>query len=529
MSEPKIIEAAKELLSRIHAKESLHEFVKQSWPILEGGVPFIDSWHIGAVCEHIEAVVRRDIRNLLINVPPRTSKSTIISICLPAWCWITWPETQFIYGSYGQALSIDHSVRNRRLIESQWYQLRWGNSFKIVGDQNTKSRFDNNKRGYRIATSCGSYVTGFGGNILVLDDPNNAEEGESDAIRESTNTWYDTSWSTRLNDPKKDCKIVVQQRIHESDISGHIIQNDRYDTWTKLILPMEFESIRRAKTIILPSTKPEIWEDPRKREGQLLCPDRMDIKEVNELKSALGSEYRISGQLQQRPSPEAGGIIKKVWFKWWKKPSPPKLEHVIQSWDTALSAKDSNCYSACTTWGLFYDDFNIMNVILLSLMRAKLEYPDLRRLAIRMYNDYRDDDLSKPIVASGRNVPDVVLIEAKVSGISLIQDLQRAGIIATRFDPDKYGDKIQRVRQVSHLIENGRVWLPSQPPDYKKLRPFADLFIEHCAMFPNADSRDLVDTMTQVLLRLSASGWLTNSTDPDRRDTSFKGFSRPFY
>jgi len=459
--------------------------------------------------------------------------STLLSVLFPAWVWLDHPEERFLYTSYAHSLSTRDSTRCRRVIESDWYQLRWKEKFYLLSDQNSKVKFDNDQSGYRQCTSQNSSATGEGGSILVADDPNNAKDTESDLIRESRNTWWDQVWSTRMNNPKRDCKIVVQQRIHEKDITGHIIGNDDNNSWTRLILPMELETNRRAKTIILPSTNGKIWEDPREKEGELLWPERIGHVELAQLKQSLGSQYRIAGQLQQRPAPESGGIIKKHWFKWWKYAKPPKIEHTIQSWDTALGAKDSNCYSACTTWGLFLDDENRMNIILLSLWRGKLEYPELRQMAQRMAQDYRDDDLNDPISPDRQHTPDLILIEAKSSGISLIQDLHKAGVIVTRFDPDKHGDKILRVRLITHLIEAGKVWLPAKPPEFTRLRDYADLMCSQASIFPAAESRDLVDTMTQVLLRMRDSGYLSNPLDVNTFDEETSGggtkSQRPYY
>jgi predicted phage terminase large subunit-like protein len=499
--------------SILKAEYSLHEFLKQAWPYIEGSdTPFTDGWHIKAICEHLEAVSNRQIRNLLINIPPRCSKSTIISVAFPAWCWLHNPSERFMYASYALSLSLRDSVKCRRLILSPWYQERWGHYFRIEGDQNTKGRFDNTERGYRIATSSGSAATGEGGSMLITDDPNNSLDGESEAQRERKIDWWTQVWSTRLNDKKNDCRIVVQQRIHERDISGFILNHDDMNEWVKLILPMEFEEKRRSRTVVLPTTEGKIWEDPRKNEGELLWPERINEKDLKSLKQALGSEYTISGQLQQRPSPEAGGIIKKDWFCWWKDTSPPQIEFVIQSWDTALTAKEMSAYSACTTWGVFYDQNHIENVVLLSMWRGRIEYPQLREMAKRLYFDYRDTGKERNTSFKGRPV-DMCLIEAKASGDPLIQDLAAAGIRAIPFVPNKYGDKIQRVRLITPLIEGGRVWLPARAPKYDTLLPYADEFLESVACFPNAESRDLVDTMAQALLKLKDGKFVLNPKD----------------
>lgn len=499
-------------LSSIQCQLSLYEFFKQAWPHVEGKVAFIDGWHLEAVCEHLEAVANRQIKNLLINLPPRCSKSNLVSVVFPAWVWLHNPNERFMYASYARSLSLKHSLDCRRLIQSNWYQERWGDIYQLMRDQNTKGRFDNNKKGYRIATSVGASSTGEGANFLIIDDGNNARDNESETKRESTISWLTGVWSTRLNNKKNDCQIMVNQRIHQRDVSGYIMDHDELKEWTTLVLPMEFEQKRKSCTIILPSTNGQIWEDPRKEEGELLWPNGIDQKALISLKQALGSEYRISGQLQQRPSPAEGGIIKKTWFQWWKDSTPPQIEFILMSWDTALTAKEMSAYSACTTWGVFYDSNHIENVILLSMWRGRVEYPELRELAKRMYFDYRDNGKERNPLFKGRPV-DMCLIEAKASGDPLIQDLAAAGIRAIPFVPNKYGDKIQRVRLITPLIEGGRVWLPARAPKYDTLLPYADEFLESVACFPNAESRDLVDTMAQALLKLKDGRFVLNPRD----------------
>jgi predicted phage terminase large subunit-like protein len=305
--------------------------------------------------------------------------------------------------------------------------------------------------------------------------------------------------------------IVVQQRTHEGDISGFIINNDVENNWVKLILPMEFELSRKSKTVVLPSTNGKIWEDWRTKEGELLWPQRIGNKEIAEAKNTLGS-YGYAGQYQQRPSPSEGGIIKKSWFRWWKNATPPQISFVLQSWDTALTANEMSAYSACTTWGVFYDENNIENVILLSMWRGRVEYPELREITKRLYFDYRDTGKEREPKFKGRNV-DMCLIEAKASGDPLIQDLAAAGIRAIPFVPNKYGDKISRVRLITPLIEGGRIWLPAREPQYDALLPYADEFLESVSCFPNADSRDLVDTMAQAFLKLKSGHFVSNPKD----------------
>lgn len=503
--------AAAELLLRRTLKGDLHSFARAAWPYMEGGHEFVDGWHIGAISEHLEAVVNGQIKYLLINMPPRSMKSTLVGVAFPAWTWIEHPELQFFYTTYAQHLTIRDSVACRRLIESAWYQLRWGHVFQLAKDVNTKLKFENDKNGMRLCSSVAGSNTGDGSDIQVADDPNNIFHGDSEVIREGTNTWWDQVMSSRYNDPKKFARIVVQQRTHEQDVSGHVLAQSHPEI-VHLCLPMEFEISRKSITVPLKSTLNKPWEDPRTIEGELLWEKRLGIPELNRLKANLKSSYAIAGQLQQRPSPEGGGMIQKDWFKWWKQSHPPKIDFLIQSWDTAMSDEESADYSACTTWGVFQDDNQISNVILLSMWRDRLEFPALRKMFSRLRDNYHDNDFDNP--KRGKTAePDLILVESKMSGLSLVQEIRRMGVFVTPFDPDKYGDKFKRVRLITHLLEGGRVWVPAKPPLYDCLRPTADLFVEECGAFPKKGTRDVVDTMTQVLLYLRTRGWVDHPDD----------------
>jgi len=496
------------------ATDSLHAFAKQAWPWVEGARPFVDNWHIGAICEHLEAVSLGQIKLLNINIPPRSSKSWSVSIAWPAWHWIKWPETRFGYASHDEKLAERDAVRAKMLIESRWYQQWWGKSFKINPLVNRQDKYANDKMGERIALGTKSKLTGEGADIWVLDDANDAQDAYSEAALEATQNWLDTVLSTRFNDPKNARFVNIQQRIHEKDATGHLQAKFGKDL-VNLILPMEFEVRRRCVTVVLPSSAPERWQDPRQNEGEPLCEARWGVGEIEELKRSLRSEYAVAGQLQQRPAPAEGGMIKRAWFRLWKGP-PPRFEFVLQSWDTALSEREESAYSACVTFGVFREDSGVPAALLLNCGRWRMEYPELRRLMQRMAENYLDDGTlsdEEKTMYGGR--PDMTLIEHKASGISLIQDLMRAGVVGVnKFDPSKYGDKIGRVRAVSHLLENGRVWVPAQSPGYQYPTSYAALLIEQACLFPKAESRDLVDAMTQALLKLSASGWVVHSGDP---------------
>ena len=370
-----------EEIDREFAARSLTEFVRLAWPVLEPATPFVPGWHIDAIIEHLEAITRGQILNLVINVPPRHMKSLLVSVFWPSWEWIRWPQRRWLYSSYGAQLSIRDSVKCRRLIESTWYQSNWGDRFALTSDQNTKTRFDNDRSGYRIATSVGGPATGEGGDRIVGDDPHNVQEAESDAVRKATIDWWDMVMSTRVNDPKTTAKVIVMQRCHEQDLSGHLLQRGG---WEHLCLPAEYEGASRSTSIG--------WSDPRTEPGELLWPRRFGSKEMEDLKRSLGS-YAGAGQLQQRPSPAEGGMLKRHWWRYWQPPGanlppvvvrfpdgslgsleaaelPPAVEEQIQSWDCAFKDLETSDFVVGQVWGRCDADR-----FLLDQVRARMDCP----------------------------------------------------------------------------------------------------------------------------------------------------------
>lgn len=498
--------------ARVRAEGSLYEFVKQAWGSVEGMTPYADNWHVQVICEHLQALTERKINRLIINIPPRCMKSTLLSVMWPAWAWLKMPGEQFLYASNATSLSHRDSRKCRRLIASPFYQARWSERYQLQGDHNTLSRFENTQKGYRLSSSVNSSIVGEGGSCLVLDDPNSPDEVESDTVRESVNDWYSQVWSTRLNNLNTGVMALVQQRLHEKDVTGYVLGIEEKQ-WTHLCLPMNFEASNRCKTIILPSTDNKVWADPREKEGDLLWPSHMPEEKVESLKRSLNSPYKISGQLQQRPSPELGGMIKASWFPWWKEAKVPKLIRIIGSLDTAFDIKDTNAYSALTTWGYFNQTDGTPSLILLNLWRGKLEYPDLRDFCKAVYDDYRDDGV-KPVEKSKNYEMDMLLIEAKANGLSLMQDLRRGGINAMGFDPTREGDKLARVSLASSYMRDGLIFLPAMPPNFKILRPMSEEFLHQCKMFPAGESRDLIDTVSMIILYMKNNGALFHKKDP---------------
>lgn len=481
------------------AEASLYEFLKQCWPIIEGKTEFVDEWYLEEIAKSLEDCYHRKIKNLLINLPPRKGKTNLISIAFPVWVWTQNPEERFICASYTNKLALKIADKSRLLIESAWFKANWGHIVKLRKNQNCKSYFANNRTGYRMSTSAGSFITGDGADMIIIDDPN-APSGESEVVTEAVNEWWSSRMYNRVDDERTAIRIVVQQRSQsENDVSGNILADDVDNEWVKYILPMEYE-VRQESN----------FNDRRTVEGELLsCRDTPAI--VKRLKRKMGSGG-YAAQYQQRPAPAEGGLIKKKWFRVYNQVELPKIEYVLQSWDTALTANKDSAYSACTTWGVFLDQYDNENVILLSCWRGKLEYPELRDRVKRLAIDYRDvNDYNLPV--SQKYKPDKIVVEAKASGDPLIQDLRRAGVYAQPFIPNKFGDKIQRVRLISSLIESGIVWVPCQSNNTEKMAKFADDFVLAVSYFPNISSRDYVDTMTQALILLRDGNTIVHPKD----------------
>ncbi|MGA3028036.1 MAG: phage terminase large subunit [Bryobacteraceae bacterium] len=473
-------------IDRELASRRLRDFVLQAWAVVEPSTPFVPGWHIDAIIEHLEAVTLGQIRNLLINVPPRHMKSLLVSVLWPAWEWIRCPSRRWLYSSYGAQLSIRDSIRCRRLIESPWYQTRWKDRFALTSDQNTKGRFDNNRSGYRLATSVGGAATGEGGDRIVCDDPHNVQEAESDSVRKGTLDWFDVVMSTRVNDPKTAARVVVMQRCHQRDLSGHLLEQGG---WEHLCLPAEYENPRRATSIG--------FVDPRQEHGELLWPERFGTAEIESLKRSLGS-YATAGQLQQRPAPAEGGLLKRHWWRYWQPRGaslppvvvrladgtqvsiapvdvPPRVDEQIQSWDCAFKDLETSDYVVGQLWGRVGSAYLLGDQI-----RARMDCPTTVK-AVRELSQRHPGSLAK-------------LIEDKANGSAVIQMLQHElpGLLPVT----PQGGKVARAAAVSPLIEAGNVYLP-----HPQHAPWVDDFIEECAAFPNGAHDDQVDAMTQALIR----------------------------
>lgn len=482
-----LIRLAKTELSERH----LRHFIPAAWHVVEPATEFKPNWHLDAIADHLEAVEAGEIRNLLVTMPPRMMKSLTISVFYPAWRWIRKPEMRFMYASYSSDLSTAHSVATRRVIESDWYQDQWSDRFAMASDANLKTRFENDRRGQRFSTSVGGVVTGIGGDRIIVDDPHNVREAESEAFRLQVITWWDQAMSTRGNDPKTVARIIVMQRVHELDLAGHVLEQGGY---VHLNLPMEYE----PKSVHFTGYgKP----DPREEEGDLLAPDRVGPVEIADLKLRLGSRG-YAGQFQQRPAPAEGALLKRIWWRYYRRDDLKlrSMDWIVQSWDTAFKKDQENDYSVCVTMGLSYSRLYVIDVY-----RAKLEFPDLKRAVREQFTKHN---------------PDEIIVEDKASGQSLIQELgpdytpdiyepgRDLPMPIVKYDPG-IRDKVSRAHAASPYLEGGRQFIPA-PDEYA----WVDPFIEELAVFPGGAHDDQVDAYTQATLRLVDRLDLERTVDP---------------
>jgi hypothetical protein len=482
--------------SRRLATKHLYSFVKQSWHVVEPSSPFVPSWHIEEICYHLEAVTTGEIRKLLINIPPRHSKSTIVSVMWPMWEWLHNPAHKYLCASYSGTLSIRDNLKARRLAQSPWYQKRWGGQFALAGDQNAKQRFENDKTGYRLATSVGGTATGEGGSRLLLDDPHSAQDAQSDVVRQTALEWFDVVWSTRLNDPKRDAMVTIMQRLHEKDISGHILED--LGGWEHIRIPAEWDGVSR-RTVLG-------YYDPRRTKGELICPERFGPREITELKQILGS-YGTAGQLQQDPTPAEGGILKTKHFQLWPSNRPlPQFEFVLQSYDTAFGEKDNNDPTGCEVWGVFTYEGRHQGM-LLDAWDERLSYPELRTKVIRDWRvEYGGTVGPQKGPATKPVRPSRILVEAKASGQSLLQDLRLAKVPAVGYNPGN-ADKVSRAHQAAPTLELGILWIPESSKNPGQPISWAVPFMRQLEKFPMAEHDEYVDCFTQMVIYLKNDGW----------------------
>ncbi len=460
-----------EELMRQDAVLSFPLFVKLAWHIVEPDVPYVHSWHVDAIGEHLEAVLDGRIRNLVINMPPRMSKSTLVSVLFPAWVWLRYPGKKFLYSAYAASLSTRDSIKCRRLIESDWYKSFFKITWSMNADQNTQTEFSNTRQGHRIATSVDAAATGKGGDIIVVDDPIKAMDAFSPTIRQRAIDWWDQEMSTRSITPKTVARIIVMQRLHPDDLTGHVLKQGGY---VQLKLPMEYEIPRDEFGNEIPKEQTATsigWTDPRVVPGELLSPDRFGPEEIVELKLRLGS-HGYAGQEQQRPAALEGGVIKRAWFKFYKEVPWDLTNHVIAA-DYATSEKTS---ADATVLGCAAR--RRADVYVLDIFKDRMEFP-AAVAATKQFVAKHPRALKKKL-------------EKKSNGVAIIQTLKTEipGIV----EVNPTTDKLSRLMAVAPFVEAGNVYLPENAPWV------LDFINEICSFAGEGSGHDdQVDVFTMIL------------------------------
>ena len=428
-------------------------FVRSAWHVLHPFDELIDGPYIDALAEWAQAVHQGRIRRSIINQPPRTLKSTIFSVMFPCWVWTTNPSRKFIFYSWSfDKLSVPLSVERRRLLQSQWYQQRWANVFTLSYDEQMKWMFSNDKTG-RMTVLTGA--TGIGGNFLIIDDPHNTEEAESDAERQACIRKVRNGLLTRLDNPSSDSILIVMQRLHWADVSGVLLKDGG---WSHLCLPAKAEKKATVKLAI----SGKEWH---RAVGDLLDPIRLPDKILEEKKIEIGTRGYY-GQFQQEPSPPGGTIFASSWWRWYSR--PPEFEEIAISVDATFKGKETSDDVAVQAWGMVG-------------VQSYLVARDTRKMGFAATKA----SIRAMVERTGASI---VLIEDKANGSAIIEEL-KSEFFVIAINPD-FGDKVARAEGCSPMVEAGTVFLPENE-DGVKLQTLA-------SRFPNSDKDD-IDAMTQFL------------------------------
>jgi predicted phage terminase large subunit-like protein len=463
--------------TRENARVDFLDFVRHVWPA------FIAGDHHKIMANAFERVAKGELKRLIINMPPRHTKSEFASYLFPAWFLGNHPERKVIQTAHTAELAVGFGRKVRNLFENPDFTEVFPNIF-LSADSKAAGRWSTSKNGDYFAIGVGGAVTGKGADILIIDDPHSEQEAAMGAynpdVYDKVYEWYTSGPRQRLQPGGS--IIVVMTRWSTRDLTGQIIKSSTQkvgaDEWEVIELPA-----------ILPSGNP-LW------------PEFWPIEQLEALKAELPVS-KWNAQYQQNPTSEEGALIKREWWNVWEDEEPPTCTAIIQSWDTAFLKTQRSDYSACTTWGVFYHPDStgneVPNLILLDSLKEKYEFPELKKVAYEHYWQWE---------------PDQMIVEKKASGAPLIFELRAMGIPVTEFTPSRGQDKIARVNAVTDLFASGMVWAPPTR--------WADELIEECAAFPAGDHDDLVDSMTQALLRFRQGGWLRTDMDERDEEVSYK-------
>ena len=469
-----------ESLKREKAQIDFMDFVHQMWP------GFVDGPHHKIMAKKFQEIADGKCKRLIINMPPRHTKSEFASYLLPAWFLGKYPGKKIIQCSNTAELAVGFGRKVRNLVGSEAYSKIFPN-VALRSDSKAAGRWATNANGDYFAIGVGGTVTGKGADLLIIDDPHSEQEAAIAAtnpeVYDKVYEWYSSGPRQRLQ--PGGAIVVVMTRWSLRDLTGKILKSSIErdgDMWDVINFPA-----------ILPDDKP-LW------------PAFWPLTELLALKEELPVS-KWNAQYQQSPTSEEGALVKREWWKLWEADRPPNCNFVIQSWDTAFTKNERSDYSACTTWGVFYkdEDERDPHIILLDAFKERMEFPELKAKAIRMYKEWE---------------PDAFIVEAKASGAPLIFELRRMGIPVSEFTPTRGNDKIARLNSVTDLFASGKVWAPGTR--------WADEVMEEMAAFPNSDHDDLVDSSTQALIRFRKGGFVSLPSD-DQDEPQFYRRKAAYY
>lgn len=515
-------------IEKYEAEGSLLAFLRLAWPQFEPGKLEI-SWHHEAIAEHLEAVSAGEIRRLLINVPPRSSKTSIVSIAWPAWIWcqsertpLKGPQVRFMCVCYAASLSLEIATTARRLVTSDWYQGWWGDRVAPDPDEFNRARFANKAGGYRIAASIEGGTLGRGGDVKIIDDPNKVSDVESEIERMRVLRAYDEALATRVTDPRSTAEVVIMQRLHEEDLSGHILSQN-IGGWDHLMIPQQYDPRRYVQTSIG-------WTDPRgaldeeeqaeydgalavnpkaphPHDGMLMWPDRFDEEWVEREQVRMGS-VAWSGQMQQIPVGRGTEIIKPEWWQFWGEDEFPEYGTCVASLDTAYSERETADYNAFTLWFAFQGVDGRPKVMLASAWRVRTNLADLARRVVRSCQGLAPLPLRVATDGEGRLVPEkvgpkaeILLIEDATRGKDLRDEIWRllGGRRQLRVDLVRpAGDKVARLNSCVPVFEAGVVYAPE--------RDWSDEVINEIASFPRGRHDDYCDSTSMAIRWMRENG-----------------------
>jgi predicted phage terminase large subunit-like protein len=440
------------------AKSDFLSFVKCMWP------DFVEGSHHRHIAEKFNKLATGEITRLIVNMPPRHTKSEFASFLLPSWMVGRNPKLKIIQATHTGELAVRFGRKSKHLIDSDDYKKIFDTT--LQEDSKAAGRWETAQGGEYFAAGVGGAITGRGADLLIIDDPHSEQDALSPTALESAYEWYTSGPRQRLQPGGK--IVLVMTRWSTKDLTAKLIQNQKEpksDQW-------------------------HVVEFPALMDHGPVWPEYWNQEELEKVKASL-PVGKWNAQWMQQPTSEEGAILKREWWNVYDKENIPPLHHVIQSYDTAFLKKETADYSAITTWGIFYpNEDSPANLLLLDAIKGRYEFPELRRLALQQYDYWK---------------PESVIVEAKASGLPLTYELRQMNIPVINFTPSKGNDKHARVNAVAPLFESGMIWAPDQK--------FAEEVIEECAAFPNGDYDDLVDSTTQAIMRFRQGGLIGHPED----------------